>query len=133
MMPAIPWARLAEPDPDRVYVVLASRLPLRGYRHIFSFLRATRAVRRQLAATEGVVGYTLDAKPLSKTFWTVSAWESEEMLQRFSEVDPHRSTVAEIRPRMLKSTFVSWTVPGSELPPTWADARRRVAASENGS
>jgi len=133
MMPAIPWTRLAEPDPDRSYVVLASRLPLRGYRYIFSFLRTTRAVRRQLAATEGVVGYTLDAKPLSKTFWTVSAWESEEMLQRFSGVDPHRSTVAEIRPRMLGSTFVSWTVLGSELPPTWADARRRVAASESGS
>jgi hypothetical protein len=133
MMPAIPWTRLAEPDPDHSYVVLASRLPLRGYRHIFSFLRATRAVRRQLATTGGIVGYTLDAKPFSKTFWTLSAWESEEMLRRFSEVDPHRSAIDEIRPRMRATTFVRWTVPGSELPPTWADARRRAAASRSAS
>ncbi len=28
-MPALPWTRLADPEPDRDYVVLASRLPLR--------------------------------------------------------------------------------------------------------
>ena len=131
-MPSIRWTHLAEPEPDHSYVVLASRLPLRGYRYIVPFLRATRAIRRQLAATKGVIGYTLDAKPLSRTFWTLSAWESEEMLQRFSQVDPHRSTIDEIRPRMRATTFVSWIVPGSELPPTWAEARRRVVASDSG-
>jgi hypothetical protein len=74
-MPAIPWTRLADPDPDRDYVVMASRLPLRRYRNITAFLGATRAIRKQLAATEGVVGYTLDAKPLRKTFWTLSRVE----------------------------------------------------------
>jgi hypothetical protein len=60
-MPAIPWTHLADPDPGRNYVVMASRLPLRRYRNVMSFLRATRAVRKQLGAAEGVVGYTLDA------------------------------------------------------------------------
>src|SRR6266702_297742 len=130
-MPAIPWTRLADPDPDHDYVVLAARLPVRGSRHIVAFLRATRAVRTQLAATEGVVGYTLDAWLLSRTFWTLSAWESDETLRRFSHADPHRARIAEIRPHMLASTFVRWTVSGRDLPPNWADARQRIAESES--
>jgi hypothetical protein len=128
-MPAIPWTRLADPDPDRDYVVMASRLPLRRYRNIMAFLRATRAIRNQLAAAEGVVGYTLDAKPLRKTFWTLSAWESDEALERFSRADPHRSRIADIRTHMLPTTFVRWSVVGRELPPKWTDARRRVEES----
>jgi quinol monooxygenase YgiN len=128
-MPAIPWTRLADPDPDRDYVVMASRLPLRRFRNIMAFLRATRAIHKQLAAAEGVVGYTLDAKPLRKTFWTLSAWESDEALERFSHADPHRSRIVDIRPHMLPTTFVRWSLRGRELPPKWTDARRRVEES----
>ncbi|HEY2985352.1 MAG TPA: hypothetical protein VGJ38_14445 [Jatrophihabitantaceae bacterium] len=128
-MPVLPWTRLADPEPGRDYVVLASRLPLRRYRNIPAFLHASRAVRAQLAATKGVLGYSLDAKPIAKTFWTLSAWEDEETLRRFSQADPHWSQITDIRPYMLASTFVQWTVAGSELPPKWTDARRRVAAS----
>ena len=128
-MPTLPWTRLADPAPDSDYVVMASRLPLRRYRNIVPFLRTTRAIRRQLAGADGVVGYTLDAKPLRKTFWTLSAWESNEALDRFSRTDPHRSRVADIRPNMLPTTFVRWTLPGRELPPKWAEARRRVEDS----
>jgi hypothetical protein len=108
---------------------MASRLPLRRYRDIMPFLRATRAIRTQLATADGVVGYSLDAKPLRKTFWTLSAWESGEALDRFSRTDPHRSRVSDIRPHMLPTTFVRWSLPGRELPPKWADARRRVDES----
>jgi quinol monooxygenase YgiN len=128
-MPAFPWIRLADADPDGDYVIMASRLPLRRYRNIVGFLRATRAIRAQLAAAEGVVGYTLDAKPLRKTFWTLSAWESDEALDRFARTDPHRSRIADIRPHMLPTTFVRWSLPGKELPPKWAQARRRVEES----
>jgi hypothetical protein len=130
-MPVVPWVRLAQadPDPDLDYVIMASRLPLRRYRDIVGFLGATRAIRAQLAAAESVVGYTLDAKPLRKTFWTLSAWESDEALDRFARTDPHSSRVADIRPHMLATTFVRWSLPGKELPPTWVDARRRVEES----
>jgi hypothetical protein len=129
-VPALPWTRLADPEPDQDYVVLASRLPLRQYRNIPAFLRASKAVRVQPAATRGVLGYSLDAKPIAKTFWTLSAWEDEETLRRFSQADPHRSQITGISPYMLASSFVQWTVAGSELPPKWTDARRRVAASQ---
>ncbi len=41
---------------------MASRLPLRSYRQILRFLRLTLTIRRQLAASEGMVGYSLLAQ-----------------------------------------------------------------------
>ncbi len=67
-MPALPWVQVCEPEPDATLVVMVSRLPLRSYTRIPSFLRATSRIRRQLATAEGLVGYSLDAKLLTKTF-----------------------------------------------------------------
>jgi hypothetical protein len=126
-MPALPWTTFADTDPDREYVAMASRLPLARHRHIPAFLRATTAIGKQLSKTDGVLGYALDAHPLRKTFWTLSVWESEDALGRFAHADPHRDRVEGIRPRMRPTTFVTWTVHGSDLPIRWADARARVA------
>jgi heme-degrading monooxygenase HmoA len=105
---------------------MASRLPLTRYRHMPAFLRATTAIRRQLASADGLIGYSLDAKPLAKTFWTLSAWDSREALDAFSRANPHASRIAPIRAHMRPTTFVFWTARGSELPPRWDEARRRV-------
>jgi hypothetical protein len=125
-MPALPWIQNSEPDTDATYVVMASRLPLRSYRRIPSFIRATSRIRRQLATTEGLVGYSLDAKLLSKTFWTLSAWRDQEALDNFARADPHRSLTTAIRPHMKPTTFVTWTSTGSDVPVKWKTAREHV-------
>lgn len=125
-MPAFPWTTGTTPDPEHECVVMASRLPLARYRHIPRFLAATMRIRRQLAGAEGLIGYALDAQLLRKTFWTLSAWENQQALNAFSKNDPHRARVDEIRPHMRPATFVFWTANASDLPPTWADARRRI-------
>jgi hypothetical protein len=127
-MPALPWLRGAPVDPDLECVVMASRLPLAHHRHIPGFLRATTQIRRQLANATGLVGYALDAKLLSKTFWTLSAWQSREALEAFTHGNPHIARVNEIRPRMRQTTFVFWTCRAGELPISWAEARRRIEA-----
>ena len=131
-MPALPWAKIVDPEPDREYVVMASQLPLARYRSIPSFLAATVAIRNQLAHAGGLIGYALDAHLLRKTFWTVSAWESQEALQRFNRNDPHHARVERIRPGMQPAAFVFWTTPGSRLPIAWDDARRRLHARRLG-
>ncbi|PZS20438.1 MAG: DUF3291 domain-containing protein [Pseudonocardiales bacterium] len=115
------------PEPGREYVVMASRLPLARYRHIPSFLRSTNVIRRQLATSDGLIGYALDARPLSKTFFTVSAWQTREALGRFSHAEPHRNRIEATRPLMLATTFVFWTALGSDLPIAWNEVRRRIA------
>jgi heme-degrading monooxygenase HmoA len=117
---------VAEPEADARYVVMASRLPLRSFRGIPSFVRATAQIRRQLATANGLIGYSLDAKVLSKTFWTLSAWRDQDALDAFARAEPHRNLVSAIRPHMDPTTFVFWTSSGSEIPVKWDAARERV-------
>jgi hypothetical protein len=127
-MPALPWKTFSKPDPARDYVAMASRLPLAQYRDILLFLRATMAIRAQLAQASGLVGYSLDAHLARRTFLTLSAWDSQDALDAFARADPHRSRVSIIRPRMRPTTFTFWTVRGADLPISWPEARRRIAA-----
>jgi hypothetical protein len=127
-MPALPWTKVVESQPDREYVAMASQLPLARYSSIPAFLSATIAIRNQLSHADGLIGYALDAQLLRKTFWTVSAWESQEALQRFNHDDPHRARVQRIRPGMQPTGFVFWNTLGSALPIAWDEARRRLHA-----
>ena len=128
-MPAIPWTNFTEIDPRREYLVMASRLPLRSYLQIPKFLRLTLAVRRQLARSDGLVGYSLLAQPLSKTFWTLSAWVDGERLGAFARAMPHTDVMEQLRPHMDKTTFVTWRVRGDALPVSWKDATARIRAA----
>jgi hypothetical protein len=129
-MPALPWTTFSAPEPSREYVIMASRLPLARYRDVPGFLSAAMAIRAQLARTDGLIGYALNAQLGRKTFWTVSAWASQDDLDAFSRADPHCSRVSVIRPRMLPTTFTFWTAPGSDLPLSWTRIRRRIAETE---
>jgi heme-degrading monooxygenase HmoA len=128
-MPALPWTTFTEIDPTQSYVVMASRLPLRSYWKVPTFLRLTLAVRNQLASAEGLVGYTLLAEPLSKRFWTLSAWRSDADLAAFARALPHAEVMRALRPHMDPTTFVTWTAPGSALPIPWQTAKARLAAA----
>ena len=128
-MPALPWKTTSVVDPATECTVMASRLPLRHHRHIPAFLRWTLRIRRQLARSPGLVGYSLDARLLRKTFWTVSAWTGRPELARFDGADPHRSATRAIAPHMERSTFVMWTCPAADLPVAWPEARRRLQAA----
>ena len=105
---------------------MASRLPLRSNRQIPRFLRLTMAVRRQLAASEGLVGYSLLAQPTKKTYWTLSAWVDDEHVATFARTMPHVEVMRQLRPHMAPTTFVTWTVPGTALPLSWADTMARL-------
>jgi hypothetical protein len=47
------------------------------------FFRFVFGIRRQLAESEGLIGYSLDAHPLAKEFWALSVWEDRDSLWRF--------------------------------------------------
>jgi hypothetical protein len=65
LMPALPWLAVGTPDPDADLIVMASRLPLRSHGDIPRFLRHTWRIRRQLARSPGLIGYSLDAHLLA--------------------------------------------------------------------
>lgn len=128
-MPALPWIKVGTADPDADLTVIASRLPLRSHRDVPRFLWHTWLVHRQLARSPGLVGYSLDARLLGKTFWTVSAWTNRPDLGGFDRSSPHRAAKKAIRPAMLPSTFVMWRCSASSLPIPWREVRGRVEAA----
>jgi quinol monooxygenase YgiN len=130
-MPAFPWAQRQAADPDRTYVAMASRLPLKRRRSIPGFLRDTLAIRRQLARADGLVGYALDAELARKTFWTFSVWQDQASLDAFAAADPHRAIIARLRPLMEQTRFEFFPIPGSDLPLTWDQMKAPVRGQQN--
>jgi hypothetical protein len=86
---------------------MASRLPLKRRRSIPGFLRDARAIRRQLARADGMVGYALDAELARKTFWTFSVWQDQASLDAFASSAPHRAIIRRLRPLMGRPTSSS--------------------------
>jgi hypothetical protein len=125
-MPALPWLERQPIDPQREYVAMASRLPLKSYRFVPGFLRDTQPIRRQLGQTAGLVGYTLNAGLTRKTFWTFSVWEDQASLDKFAATDPHRQIIGRLRPRMNPTKFEFFTVSGADLPLTWPQILERL-------
>jgi quinol monooxygenase YgiN len=128
-MPASPWRTLSSPDPNGDFVALLSYLPLKSYWRVPQFLIYTGQVMRQLAAAQGLLGYSVLAHPFSKRFWTLSAWENEAALRAFVQHPPHVRLMAALTPHMGETKFVHWMVNGSQLPLGWDDALRRFVGS----
>jgi hypothetical protein len=126
-MPALPWLERQPIDPQREYVAMASRLPLKSYGSVPGFLHDTMQIRRQLAQTSGLVGYTLNAGLARKTFLTFSVWEDQASLDRFAASEPHRSIIARLRPRMNATKFEFFPISGTDLPLTWEQITARLS------
>lgn len=105
--------------------MLLSFLPLKQSSRIPEFLLYTWRVVRQLKPARGLIGYSLRAKFLHKSFWTLSVWENEEALRAFVRAVPHREIMTALAPHMGRTSFKQWTIKGTELPPDWNDALRR--------
>lgn len=85
----MPWKSTQKAEPGRDYLALLSFLPLKSYWGLPGFVLGTAGVMKQLAAAEGLVGYSLLGRPLAKSFWTLSVWQDEAALDEFIRHPPH--------------------------------------------
>ncbi|GHE43904.1 hypothetical protein EDE04_7288 [Streptomyces sp. 2132.2] len=135
-MPTIPWmpgaAAGAAPADAGQAVVMASKLQVTSLLHVPRFFLLSLVVWKQVRSAPGVIGASLRAEPLKKTFWTLSAWSDQESLDRFSRSDPHARIVGRLRKVMDRSVFVFYPVGREKLPVAWDDAVARLADKEAG-
>jgi hypothetical protein len=127
-MPTLPWTappNSAKPA-DGTVTVMASRLELRRLRDVPSFLTGAMRIRRQMLGSPGALGVSLIARPLRRTFWTLSAWQDQAALGTAVGREPHRRIMNHFRPRMSGSSFVTWAAPATALPIAWDEALRRL-------
>jgi len=115
-------------EPGSEYLVMASHLPLKRISSTVRFFRGVWAVRKQLAAADGLVGYTLRAKPLARDYWTLSVWTSESALTEFMRTSPHAGLMASLKPFMGPTKFVTWSIRAADGRPGLADALARLAS-----
>jgi quinol monooxygenase YgiN len=128
-MPAKPWTTIGSPKTDGNYVALLSYLPLKSYWRVAPFLIYTMQVVQQLATAPGLVGYSLLARPLSKKFWTLSAWENDAALEAFVRHPPHVRIMVALAPHLDRTDFLRWPIKGSQLPPNWDHALARFGSA----
>jgi hypothetical protein len=99
-------------------------LPLRRLSKLPRFLGYVRKIRQQLdASPDGLIGYSLLAKPLRSSHWTLSVREDAAALGRFVQESPHGDAMQEVSKVM--SGFRST---GSAVPPAWIDGLTRGEA-----
>ena len=122
------WKFFKDADEAREYVVLLSYLPLKKFRTIPRFLRATSKIEKQLSESQGLIGYSLHAELLKKKFWTLSVWEDRKSLGAFVSHLPHRQTMIDLAYAMSQTKFTDWAVKGSDVPPDWDGAKRHMAS-----
>ena len=120
------WKSMKAFEADREYLVFASSIPARRRSSTGRLFRGASAVRKQLSVTEGLVGFSLLARPWRKQYATLSVWVDEAALSAFGAASPHRELMAELAPEMDATKFVRWTMTGSEGRPSWRSALHRL-------
>ncbi|NNH68583.1 hypothetical protein HLB23_01580 [Nocardia uniformis] len=126
-MPVLPWSSgVHKPVEGEQLHVLTSRLPLIRYSDVPRFLRWTLKIRTQLRTAPGCVGYSLDAKLLSKTFWTLSAWSDKEAMEAFVRSGSHAEMLSDMKGRVGSPNFIDSTAGPADIPLSWAAARTRI-------
>ena len=89
-------------------------------------MRYTFQIRCQLAHSEGLMGYSMDANLPSRKFWTLSVWEDEASLRRFVQQRPHSRVMTDLILDMGQTEFLRFEVDGSSVPLNWEEARQRM-------
>jgi heme-degrading monooxygenase HmoA len=127
-MPDLPWTTRAEMEPGTEYLVMASHLPLTRITATVRFFRAVFAVRKQLATADGLVGYTLRAKPMARDYWTLSVWKDNDALREFMRTSPHVQVMSSLKPLMGPTRFVTWTISAADGRPSMAGALEHLGS-----
>jgi hypothetical protein len=121
-----PWKSVAPLDAQSEYLVLASSIPPKSIRSTWRLFRGSATVRRQLAGTDGVIGFSMLARPFRKQYATLSVWRDEAALATFAGAPPHNRLQAGLLPEMGPTKFVRWTITGAQGVPSWSEALQRL-------
>jgi quinol monooxygenase YgiN len=125
-MPEVKWTSVAKEsiEDEREYITLITFLPLTTHFIILKFLYLTGQIRKQLAESQGAVGYALIVYIPRKEFLTMSVWEDEGSLSKFVKTGTHLRTMREMSHYLSdERKFVRVNIKGSDVPLPWQRAK----------
>ncbi len=123
------WTKINSVDSGKEYLALLSYLPVKKYRTIPAVISSASKIDKQLRVSKGLIGFSFQAEVFKKQFWTLSVWENRDDLNEFVINLPHKDVMSELSPHMKKTKFVFWKMTGSEIPPGWDQAKRRLGTN----
>ncbi len=113
------WVPLTEIEPDREYVVVATRFGVASRNRMPQIFSAAQTLVDGFTATPGLIGYSLRANALNSSLWTLSAWKSDAELHQFVGGQAHGVVMKQTVEWMESSRFITWASRGSDLPSSW--------------
>jgi hypothetical protein len=127
-MITVPWITRDKTAADPV-LVMVSRFEVKSTTAVPRFMFLALRAFIQAVRAPGVVGVSLRASPLKRSFWTLSSWQDEKQLRAFSLSEPHKGIMRTLGPVTETSRFVFFTTPATPAP-SWSDALQRLAVAD---
>jgi len=107
-----------------VVFVSLTRLRIRSVRFLPLFVVHMLATVRQVKRAEGFRRGSLLADK-HWTFWTLTAWESQESMRRYMTGGAHKKAMPRLLDWCDEASVAHWTQPEEDLP-AWVEADRRM-------
>jgi hypothetical protein len=103
-----------------------TRLRIRSFRFLPGFVVYTWRALRQVRSAEGFrEGKLLPDRKM--TFWTMTAWESEDSMRRYMTSGAHKAAMPKLMGWCDEASVVHWVQSEAQLP-SWVEADRRMRA-----
>ncbi len=109
---------------DKMSFISITRLRIRSVRFLPAFALDFVRTRQQVRSAPGFKGGSLLADR-SWTFWTLTAWDSQESMRRYMTSGSHRTTMPRLLDWCDEASVVHWTQSDEGLP-SWIDADKRM-------
>jgi len=105
-------------------VVSVTRLRVRAWYFLPAFLISSLRIGRQARNAPGNLAVKI-LQDRRKTFWTCTAWESEDAMRAFMLAPPHKPAMRKLLEWCDEAALVHWSQPGPDLP-NWTEAHERM-------
>lgn len=106
--------------------ISVTRLRIRSVRFLPFFAVHALRSNQQVKAAEGFRGGSL-LPDRDWTFWTMTAWDSQEAMRRYMLSGPHKRAMPHLMEWCDEASVVHWERAETGLP-GWAEADRRMRA-----
>ena len=107
--------------------ISVTRVRIRSARFLPFFFAHLLTIFRQVKRAQGFRRGALLADR-HWTFWTLTAWDSPEKMQRFMTTGSHKDAMPRLLDWCDEASMAHWAQPEDELP-SWVEADQRMRAS----
>ena len=125
MLVTMPWKRGAVPGAGPACVISATRTEIARSRDVPGISVGGLSLRARWAENPGSIGMQIAMDLRHRVSWSLSAWTTEDDLDRFVRSEHHLRVVAPYRAHVMVAA-TRWRAEQLDVDQAWDEARRRL-------